>query len=194
MTTAATRETGALARSDVIACIPHLRAFAVVLVGDRQRADDLVRDTIVQTFTSVNQPSAGVQLKVRMFAALRRQHYSVLRLPLDDATQQREPRAGKEDGGERDELLRIFGRLRDEHREALILAIASGLSYGQAAEVCDCRIDTFRIRVLAARRELSRMLRQASQEREVNFQMLEEKRTCESFAHAICAEQELAQM
>ncbi len=187
MTTAATRETGALARSDVIACIPHLRAFAVVLVADRQRADDLVRDTIVQTFTSVNQPCAGVQLKVRMFAAMRRQHYAVLRLPLADATQQREPQAGKEDGDGRDELLRIFGRLRDEHREALILAVASGLSYGQAAEVCDCRIDTFRIRVLAARRELSRMLRLASQERKVNFQMLADEHAGKSSAPSVCA-------
>lgn len=75
MTTAATCETGALRRSDVITCIPHLRAFARVLAGDRQRADDLVRETIIQTFTAVNRPRVGISLKIRMFTALRRLHY-----------------------------------------------------------------------------------------------------------------------
>ena len=56
MTTAATCETGAVTRSDVI---PDLRAFAVLLAGDRQRADDLVRETIVQTFTAVSRPRPG---------------------------------------------------------------------------------------------------------------------------------------
>ena len=44
MTMAATCGPGALTRSDVVACIVHLRAFAIML------ADDLVRDTIEQTF------------------------------------------------------------------------------------------------------------------------------------------------
>jgi hypothetical protein len=44
MTTAATCETGALARSEIITCISQLRAVAVLLAGDRQRADDLGGD------------------------------------------------------------------------------------------------------------------------------------------------------
>lgn len=48
MTTAATCATGALARSEVITCISQLRAFALLLAGDRQRAKDLVGETIVQ--------------------------------------------------------------------------------------------------------------------------------------------------
>lgn len=49
MTIAAIREPDALTRSDVLACIPDLRAFAAMLAGGRRRADDLVRDTIEQT-------------------------------------------------------------------------------------------------------------------------------------------------
>ncbi len=162
-TTAATCEPGAPARPDVVACIPHLRAFALVLAGDRQRADDLVSDTIVQTFTVVNRPRAGISLKVRMFAVLRRLHFSALG-SREDAALEREPSAAEEDGGHSGQFVRIFGRLGDEHREALILAVASGLSYAQAAEICDCRIGAFRSRVLEARREISRMLRAASPE------------------------------
>ena len=154
MTTAATCETGALRRSDVITCIPHLRAFARVLAGDRQRADDLVRETIIQTFTAVNRPRVGISLKIRMFTALRRLHYGALRQSLDDAARQSEPPSSKDDGVESDELLRIFRRLRDEQREALILAVASGLSCEEAAEICDCQIDTIMSRVSEARREI----------------------------------------
>jgi hypothetical protein len=60
MTTAAICEPGSLTRSDVLACVPHLRAFAAMLAGDHRRADDLVRDTIEQTFTAVNRPHAGI--------------------------------------------------------------------------------------------------------------------------------------
>jgi RNA polymerase sigma-70 factor (ECF subfamily) len=186
MTTAATCETGALRRSGVIACIPHLRAFARVLAGDRQRADDLVRETIVQTFTAAKGPRVGISLKVRMFTALRRLHYGALRQLLDDAARQPEPPSSKDDGVESDELLRIFRRLRDEQREALILAVASGLSCEEAAEICDCRIDTIRSRVSEARREISRMLREASLEK-INIEILADKDTSESSANAICA-------
>ena len=135
MTTAATCETGDFTRSNVITCIPHLRAFAVHLAGDRRRADDLVRETIVQTFTAVNRPCAGISLEVRMFTALRRLHYGALRQSINGEARQPEPRSSKDDGVESGELLRIFRRLRDEQREALILAVASGLSYEQAAEM-----------------------------------------------------------
>lgn len=46
MTSAAICEPGALMRSDVLARIAHLRAFAIMLVADHRRADDLVYDTI----------------------------------------------------------------------------------------------------------------------------------------------------
>jgi RNA polymerase sigma-70 factor (ECF subfamily) len=186
MTTAATSETGVPRRSEVITCISHLRAFAVVLAGDRQRADDLVRETIVQTFTAVNRPHAGISLKVRMFTALRMLHYGALRQWVDEAARQPEPPSSKDDGVESGELLRIFRRLRDEQREALILAVASGLSYEQAAEICDCQIDTIMSRVSEARREISGMLREASLEK-INIEILADKDTSESSANAICA-------
>ena len=171
MTTAATYETGALARSEVISCISQLRAFAVLLAGDRQRADDLVRETIVQTFTAVERPRDGISLLVRMFTALRRLHYGALRQSIDGAARQPEQLSTKDDGIGSDELLCIFRRLRDEQREALILAVASGLSYERAAGICDCRIDTIRRRVSEARREISVMLREASLEKN-NFELL----------------------
>jgi RNA polymerase sigma-70 factor (ECF subfamily) len=162
MATAATFETSALKRSEVIDGIAHLRAFAMVLAGDRQRADGFVRDTIVQTFTAVNRPSTVISLRVRMFAGVRKLHYAALRQSAALPPPQPETQSSKEDGLESDELLGIFRALRDEQREALILTVASGLSHEQAAEVCDCQIDTVKSRVLDAWFEISRMLYQDS--------------------------------
>ena len=79
MTTTATLETSEPQRPEIINCVAHLRAFAVMLAGDCQRADDLVRDTILQTFTAADRPIAMIRLKVQMFAGLRKLHYAALR-------------------------------------------------------------------------------------------------------------------
>ena len=79
MTTAATLETSESQRPEIINCVAHLRAFAVMLAGNCQRADDLVRDTILQTFTPADRPIAMIKLKVQMFAGLRKLHYAALR-------------------------------------------------------------------------------------------------------------------
>jgi RNA polymerase sigma-70 factor, ECF subfamily len=168
-TMVATRGPGALIRSEVVACVTHVRAFAIMLAGDRRRADDLVRDTIEQTFAAVNRPGAGVDLKVQMFAALHRLHYGALRPSTEGPAQQRESPLSKGEGPESDSLLRIFGRLGDEQREALILTIASGLSYQQAAEVCGCGIAVIESRVSEAWSEISRNLLEASPGRKTNF-------------------------
>jgi RNA polymerase sigma-70 factor, ECF subfamily len=157
MTTAATLETSEPQRPEIISCVAHLRAFAVMLAGDCQHADDLVRDTILQTFTAVNRPSAIIRLKVQMFAGLRKLHYAALRQSTAAAARA----ALKRDALQSDELLRMFGRLRDEQREALILTVATGLSHEQAAEACDCHIERIKSRVLEAWREISRMKREA---------------------------------
>ena len=169
MTMTATCGPDALTRSDVVACIAHLRAFAIMLAGDRRRADDLVRDTIEQTFTAVNWPPTGIDLKVQMFAVLHRLHHGALGPSTQGPAQQRGSPPSKEGDLEADELLRIFGRLRDEQREALILTIASGLSYQQASEVCECQIPVIKSRVSEAWLEISRALREASPGRKTNF-------------------------
>ena len=159
MTMATTCGTGALIRSDVVACLTRLRAFAIImLVGDRWRADDLVRETMEQTFTAVNRPPSGVDLNLRMFAVLHGLHYGALRSSTEGSASRRESPSTNKHDLESDELLRIFGDLRDERREALILTIASGLSYQQAAEVWGCRIAVIKNRVVEAWLELSRAL------------------------------------
>ncbi len=53
---------------------------------------------------------------------------------------------------------RAFWQLADDRREVLILVGASGLSYEEAAKVCDCPKGTVKSRVSRARRELLQIL------------------------------------
>jgi RNA polymerase sigma-70 factor (ECF subfamily) len=49
-------------------------------------------------------------------------------------------------------------RLPDEHREALILVGAAGLSYEEAAEICGCALGTIKSRVNRARARLLKIM------------------------------------
>ena len=39
---------------DILACLPHLRAFARSLTGERDRADDLVQDAILRALSAAS--------------------------------------------------------------------------------------------------------------------------------------------
>jgi len=169
MTTADDNSNGNVTEADLVACIPHLRAFARFLTGNRERADDLVQDTIVRALTAAHQFQPGTNLKAWMFTILRNLHYNELRKnrvrvqSLDDASAY-EPAIlpSQEASLEFGDFRRAFWQLGDDQREVLILVGASGLSYEEAAKVCDCPTGTIKSRVSRARRELMRMLQEGT--------------------------------
>lgn len=137
--------TGNLEEADLLACVPHLRAFAWFLVKNRDRADDLVQDTIVRVLTAPHQFRIETNLRTWMCTVLRNLYYNEARKhrvhiqSLDDPLVH-EPTilpshvASLEFG----DFRRAFWQLADDQREALVLVSASGLSYEEAAKVCDC--------------------------------------------------------
>jgi len=151
---------------DLIACVPHLRAFARFLTGNRERADDLVQDTVVRALTASHQFQRGTNLKAWMFTILRNQHYNDVRKTrirlqsLDDSSID-EPAAPatQEARLEFGDFRRAFWQLAENQREVLILIGASGLSYEEAAKICNCPTGTIKSRVSRARRELLKTLR-----------------------------------
>jgi RNA polymerase sigma-70 factor (ECF subfamily) len=161
MMTATLHETSSVGETELVACVPHLRAFAWFLARNRDRADDLVQDTIVRALSAAHRFEPGTNLKAWMFTILRNLHYNELRKnrvqtqSLDDPLAY-EPAvlpsqmASLEFG----DFRRAFWQLADDRREALILVGASGLSYEEAAKVCECPKGTIKSRVSRARREL----------------------------------------
>jgi RNA polymerase sigma-70 factor, ECF subfamily len=166
--TTETDETGNVPESDLMAVVPHLRAFARSLVRNRDHADDLVHDTIVRALTAAHRFQPGTNLKNWMFTILRNQFYNDLRknrrlLSLDIQIMA-EPSvpAGQEAHLELDDFRRAFWQLSNDKREVLILVGASGLSYEETAKICGCAQGTIKSRVSRARLELRNILGEGS--------------------------------
>jgi len=152
-------------RAEVIAVMPHLRAFARFLTGNRERADDLVQDAVVRALTAAHQFQPGTNFKAWMFTILRNLFYNEGRKarmktePLDEVTENQHSAAPSQEAGlEFDDFRRAFWRLTEEQREVLILVGASGVSYEEAAEICNCAVGTIKSRVSRARAQLTRIL------------------------------------
>jgi RNA polymerase sigma-70 factor (ECF subfamily) len=160
----ATNDTGNVPESDLMALLPHLRAFARSLARNRDHADDLVHDTIVRALTAAHQFQPGTNLKGWLFTILRNQFYNdvrqnkpLLSLNLPKTTEPSIP-ASQESRLEFDDFRRAFRQLSADKREVLILVGASGLSYEETAKVCGCAVGTIKSRVSRARLDLRNIL------------------------------------
>jgi len=148
-------------KSDLLALVPFLRAFARSLTGNPDAADDLAQDTLVKAWQSRQTFIPGTNLKAWLFTILRNQFYSDRRrawrqVPWDQEAAERIP-GGREDpvhSAELSDTVRALRHLSDEQREALILVGAGGFSYEEAAAICKCAIGTVKSRVARARKAL----------------------------------------
>ncbi|MQT14069.1 sigma-70 family RNA polymerase sigma factor [Rhizobiales bacterium Sp-1] len=152
-------------RHELIAAIPNLRAFAVSLCGQSTLADDLVQETLVKAWANLASFTVGTNLKAWLFTILRNVYYSELRKrrrEVEDADGDYAARLsthGAQNGHMDMEDFRVaLARLPDDQREALILIGASGFSYEEVAEICQCAVGTVKSRVNRARRRLMTML------------------------------------
>lgn len=159
------RETPAFdIRAEVIAVMPHLRAFARFLTGNRERADDLVQDAVVRALTAAHQFQPGTNFKAWMFTILRNIFYDQLRQrrfemePIDDRALSQSTPAVQEVKLHVRDFDRAFQTLTPDQREVLILVGASGFSYEDAAEICGCAVGTIKSRVSRARAELAQVM------------------------------------
>ena len=152
-------------RTDLIGAIPNLRAFAVSLCGNPDRADDLVQETLVKAWSNLLSFAEGTNLAAWLFTILRNIYYSEYRkrrrevADSDGAIAARLATAPAQSGHM--DFLDFSGALQKlpaDQREALILIGASGLSYEEAAGVCNCAVGTMKSRVNRARNRLVELL------------------------------------
>lgn len=152
-------------KADLIAVIPNLRAFAVSLSGNPDRADDLVQETLVKAWSNLGSFVEGTNLPAWLFTILRNIYYSEYRKRRREVADSDGVIAGKlaaapSQHGHMDflDFRSALQRLPTDQREALILIGASGLSYEEAAAVCNCAVGTMKSRVNRARNRLADML------------------------------------
>src|SRR3954453_7880512 len=149
----------------MLAAIPSLRAFAVSLSHNLDAADDLVQDTILRAWKNIDRFEVGTNLNAWLFTILRNGFYSQHRKKRREVEDPDGFFAGRlrtapEQNTKCDfqDLRAALARLSPQHREALLLIVAEGLSYEEAATVCGVAIGTIKSRVNRARERLAQLL------------------------------------
>jgi RNA polymerase sigma-70 factor (ECF subfamily) len=156
---------GANLKSELLAAIPSLRAFAMSLSGNIDRADDLVQETLVKAWSNLGSFTEGTNMSAWLFTILRNLFYSEYRKRRREVADADGQIAGKlasipTQNAHMDflDFQEALQQLSPDQREALILVGASGMSYEEAAEICGCAVGTMKSRVNRARNRLSQLL------------------------------------
>ena len=149
-------------KDDLVALIPHMRAFARSICNNPTEADDLAQDGLAKAWASRASFEPGTNMKAWTFMIIRNQFYSLKRrswrsthLDPEMAENTLVAVTNPTSGLELDELRRALSMLPDDQREALILIGAGGLSYDEASEICGVATGTIKSRVSRARDRLA---------------------------------------
>jgi RNA polymerase sigma-70 factor (ECF subfamily) len=152
-------------RDALLAAVPSLRAFAISLCGQVDRADDLVQDTLLRALSNLDRFERGTNLNAWLFTILRNLFHSEYRkrrreVEDPDGSYAGRLKAQPEQGCRIDfeDFRGALGKLPHDQREALLLVGASGFSYEEAAGICECAVGTIKSRVNRARARLSALL------------------------------------
>jgi RNA polymerase sigma-70 factor (ECF subfamily) len=148
--------------------IPGLRRFAQALLrGDRERADDLVQDTLERALSSWRLRRVEGELRGWLYTILynrflsdqerrkRRSAYDTLTELLEDELPGVE--GGQHSALEYRDFLRAFATLPAEQRSVLLLIGVEDLSYEEAARVLGVPIGTVMSRLSRGRERLRRL-------------------------------------
>lgn len=155
----------AVFKADLLKTIPSLRAFAVSLAQNSDKADDLVQETLVKAWDKQSSFQPGTNLKAWLFTILRNEFYSQMRKrgrEVQDSdgaiTGRVAVHPGQHGSLDLKDFRKALEKLPEDQREAIILIGASGFSYEEAATICGCAVGTIKSRVSRARAHLQQML------------------------------------
>ena len=145
--------------------IPALRAFAWSISRNGADADDLVQETLIKAWSHRDRFETGTNLRAWLFTILRNTYYTAVvrrRREISDEDDRHANTLVTAPDQEWRLTLRALQAALDqlplEHREALILVGAAGLSYKEAAEICGCPLGTIKSRVNRARSRLLKLM------------------------------------
>lgn len=157
-------------RAEIIKLVPQLRAFSRGLTGSRDRADDLVQDTLMRAIAGEHLFRPGTNLRAWLFTILRNRHLSEFRRRrydgggVEDVPESMVAVSGNQQAAlELKEVQALLMTVPVKLREALILVSAAGLSYEEAAAVCKCAVGTIKSRVNRARTEIAALMAKVPQ-------------------------------
>lgn len=147
-------------------CIPALRRYALSLLRDRDRADDLVHDCLVQAIGKLDTRRDQADMRAWLFTILhnvfvsqrRRHNIRPDTVALDDTNSQAaSQRASQEDRLQWRDMLRGLERLPEEQRIVVLLVSVEDLSYSETAAVLGIPVGTVMSRLARGRKKLRQL-------------------------------------
>jgi RNA polymerase sigma-70 factor, ECF subfamily len=152
-------------RKAVLGAVPSLRAFAISLCGNVDRADDLVQETLLRAIANIESFQPGTNMSAWLFTILRnhfRSEYRKRKREVEDSdghyAETLKTQPDQYGQVEFKEFQQALAQLPADQREALILVGASGFSYEEAAAICGCAVGTIKSRVNRARTRLAELM------------------------------------
>jgi RNA polymerase sigma-70 factor, ECF subfamily len=152
-------------KTEMIALVPRLRAFAISLTGKSHAADDLLQETLMKAWAHRDSYEPGTNMKAWLYTILRNEFYTVIRKrkrEVEDADGKIAERVGVLPGQESYldllDMQKALQLLPPDQREALLLVSASDMSYEEASVICKVAVGTIKSRVNRARERLAGIL------------------------------------
>jgi RNA polymerase sigma-70 factor, ECF subfamily len=155
--------------SEIEACIPALRRYALALLREQQDADHLVHDCLALVLDKLHTHRHGGDVRAWLFAIMHnlfisQRRHKRRRSGTDDVTERVEalsatpPEADNVLRGH--ELMKAFNKLPDDQRAIMVLIAVEDFSYAQAAQVLGVPIATVMSRLSRAREKLRNVAEQ----------------------------------
>jgi len=150
----------------VVAQIPHLRRYARALVGDRDRADDLVQDCLERAWSRLGLWRRDGNMRAWLFTIMHNLNANAVRNakrrpghdPIDEATFHAATPPSQIDRLELNALSDAIRALPEEQRAVVLLVGLEQLSYEEVATVLDLPIGTVMSRLHRGRERLRRAM------------------------------------
>lgn len=142
--------------------IPRLRRYARALTGDRNRADDLVQDTLERAWEKLAMWRQGSDIRAWMFTIMHNIFINQIRqnasaqtfVPLAEDALEVPIRATQSDNLEMHDLMSAIYRLPEEFRTVVLLVGLEQLRYEEVATVLGVPIGTVMSRLSRGREKL----------------------------------------
>ena len=152
-------------RDAMLEALPNLRAYAISLTGNPDRADDCVQNAILKALNSRERFEAGTNMRAWLFTILRNSFFSEHRkrrreVQDTDGIYAAELVSAPDQAAKLDlqDVQSALTKIPSEQREALVLVASEGLAYEQVAEITGVAVGTVKSRVSRARQRLAELM------------------------------------
>ncbi len=130
--------------------VPRLRRYAVALLSDRSRADDLVQDTLERALSRLNLWQSGTDMRRWLFTIMHNLHVNAVRRSIrrgtetniDDVEDRLVQAPSQTDSVMVRDLTVAMRELPSEQVEVLVLVALEGLAYREVAQILDIPLGT----------------------------------------------------